>query len=76
MARYCPMTYAETVRWLDDHGGTWVVRATPLGVAILASVSSFRAVRAAADLTHPRLEEALIGAVDELRRAATHPTMR
>ena len=65
--------YDETVKWLEARGGSWMVRATAREVSVVASVGSARAVRIAPALSRNIVEEALVEAVDELRREARMP---
>ena len=61
-------TYAETVRWLEEHGGSWAVRATASQIAVVAWLGGCEVVQFTTELTCARVEMALVDAVDELRK--------
>jgi hypothetical protein len=62
------MTHEESVRWFEDNGGTWMVRATTSACAVVAWLGSQKVVAESGQLTTEGVDRALIEAISQIQQ--------
>jgi hypothetical protein len=62
------MTRDESVRWFEDNGGTWMVRATASACAVVAWLGSQKVVANSGQLTTEGVDQALMDAISQIQQ--------
>ncbi|MBI5532901.1 MAG: hypothetical protein HY898_09315 [Deltaproteobacteria bacterium] len=61
------MNALDAMGWLEERGGRWSVRATAATCVVVASVGSVRVAKPVPRLLPTHVDDALVGAVEELQ---------